>query len=186
MEHKLTIAARDGAMAWELDEWTVFVALTTLSAQPETLEQVAEAMRRYLPNHRLLEEGVLTPRREVRARVTYHDPCYLGRHNGIYDEPRQVLRAIPGLELVEMERNRRDALCCGGGGAGLWREVDVEERFAVHRVEEAVATGAEVLAVACPICMAMFEDAVKVLELEDRIRIQDVAELLAESTEEER
>jgi len=86
---------------------------------------------------------------------------------------------------VEMDRNRRDALCCGGGGAGLWREVDVEQRFAVHRVKEAVATGAQVLAVACPICMAMFDDAIKVLELEEKIQVKEVAELLAASVGEE-
>jgi len=135
--------------------------------------------------HRRLQQGALTLQREVPQRVTYHDPCYLGRHNGIYDEPRALLRAIPGLELVEMERNRRDALCCGGGGAGLWREVDVEDRFAVHRIKEAVATGAQVLAVACPICMAMFDDAIKVLDFEEKIQVKDVAELLAESLGEE-
>lgn len=130
---------------------------------------------------KLLADGALKPTNPVPRKVTYHDPCYLGRHNGIYDEPRAVLNAIPGLELVEMPLNRQEALCCGGGGAGLWSEVPVDERFAVLRIREALATGAEVLAVACPYCIAMFEDAVKVLELEDELVVSDVAELLAES-----
>ena len=132
---------------------------------------------------KLVADGALEPKRPVPRKVTYHDPCYLGRHNDIYDEPRAVLGAIPGLELVEMPRNRQDALCCGGGGGGLWSEVPIAERFAVLRVEEARATGAEVLAVACPYCIAMFEDAVKVLGLEDELLVLDVAELLAESVQ---
>jgi Fe-S oxidoreductase len=133
---------------------------------------------------RLLAEGRLAPRRDVGRTVVYHDPCYLGRHNGIYDEPRAVLAAIPGLELREMRRNRESALCCGGGGGGLWSEVPVAERFAALRVKEAREAGAEVLAVACPWCTTMFEDAVKVLDLSEEIVVRDVAELLAESVDE--
>ena len=132
---------------------------------------------------KLVADGALKPTRPVARKVTYHDPCYLGRHNGIYDEPRAVLGAIPGLELVEMPRNREEALCCGGGGGGLWREVPIAERFAALRIKEALATGAEVLAVACPYCIAMFEDAVKVLGLEEQLAVRDVAELLAESVQ---
>jgi Fe-S oxidoreductase len=117
------------------------------------------------------------------ATVTYHDPCYLGRHAGIYDEPRAVLSAIPGLTLVEMPRCGQDAFCCGGGGGGLWREEALEERFAVHRVREAVETGATVLATACPYCLAMFEDAVGVLGLQDRLAVRDVAELVRDALE---
>jgi Fe-S oxidoreductase len=84
-----------------------------------------------------------------------------------------------------MGRNRERALCCGGGGGGLWAEVPVDERFAVLRVKEALATGAEVLAAACPLCIAMFEDAIRVLDLEDRLQVMDVAELLAASVLEE-
>lgn len=133
----------------------------------------------------LLCTGKLVPRRKVARRVTYHDPCYLGRHNGIYDEPRAILEAIPGLVLAEMGRCRDHALCCGGGGGGLWAEVPINERFAVLRVKEALATGAEVLAAACPLCIAMFEDAIKVLELEDRLQVKDVAELLFEAVSQE-
>ncbi len=134
---------------------------------------------------RLLEEGKLVPKREVPRRVTYHDPCYLGRHHGVYDEPRAVLSAIPGLTLVEMERSREKSLCCGGGGGGLWREIPAEQRFAVLRAREARETGADTIAVACPYCMSMLEDAIKVLDLENEIRVRDVAELLAESVGED-
>jgi Fe-S oxidoreductase len=121
----------------------------------------------------------------VERTVVYHDPCYLGRHGGIYEEPRRVLAGIPGLELREMPRNRAEALCCGAGGGGLWSEVPVDERFAVLRIREAREAGADVLAVACPYCLTMFEDAVKVLDLEEEIQVRDVAELLAESVGEE-
>ena len=121
-----------------------------------------------------LEGGLPSP-----AVVTYHDPCYLGRHAGTYEAPREVLSAIAGLTLVEMPRCRQDSLCCGGGGGGLWREEALEERFAVHRVREAVETGASVLATACPYCLAMFEDAVGVLGLQERLAVRDVAELVA-------
>lgn len=130
-------------------------------------------------------EGRIQPARELGKRVTYHDPCYLGRHNGIYEPPRRVLAALPGLELVEMERNRENSLCCGGGGGGLWNEVPTDERFAVLRVQEALETGAEVLAAACPYCIIMFEDAVKTLGKEDELRVVDVAELVHDSLEEE-
>ncbi|MFC1534487.1 (Fe-S)-binding protein [Thermodesulfobacteriota bacterium] len=131
----------------------------------------------------LLEKGKINPTRPVEKKVTYHDPCYLGRHNDIYDEPREVLGAIPGLELIEMERNRENSLCCGGGGGGLWNEVPAEERFSVLRVEEAVETGAEIIATACPYCMSMFEDALKTIDKEEEIKVQDVAELVLDSLE---
>jgi Fe-S oxidoreductase len=130
---------------------------------------------------RLLEEGKLEPRHEVNLRVTYHDPCYLGRHNGIYDPPRRVLAAIPGLELVEMPRNQENSLCCGGGGGGIWMEVPAEERFSVLRVEEAASTGAQVIAAACPYCISMFEDAIKTTGKSDEIQVKEISELLLEA-----
>jgi Fe-S oxidoreductase len=132
---------------------------------------------------RLITENRLKPSKEVSRTVTYHDPCYLGRHNGIYDAPRRVLQSIPGLKLVEMPRSREESLCCGGGGGGIWAEYEVEERFAVLRVREALDTGADVIATACPYCVLMLEDAVKVLGVEKKIEILDVAELLAQSVE---
>ena len=131
----------------------------------------------------LIKKGRLKPTRRVEARVTYHDPCYLGRHNKIYEPPRGVLKAIPGIELVEMERNRENSLCCGGGGGGLWNEVPAEERFSVLRVEEAAQTGAEIIAAACPYCISMFDDGLKSAGKEGEMRFMDISELLLESLE---
>ena len=120
-------------------------------------------------------------------RVTYHDPCYLGRanDNNIYEEPRQLLRAIPGLELVEMSHNRAQSICCGGGGGGMWLDgyswEKAHTRTSEWRVKEAVAVGAEVLAVACPYETPRFEDAVKSTGNEGKLAVKDVAELLTES-----
>jgi len=113
-------------------------------------------------------------------KVVYHDPCTLGRQNGIYEEPRDVLRSIPGLELVEIENfSRQFALCCGGGSGGLWLDWPKGERMADARVQQALDTGAEILAVACPYCLQMFEDSVKTMNLD--LQVMDVSELLAEA-----
>ena len=130
----------------------------------------------------LIEKGALTPQKETPLKVAYHDPCYLGRHNGIYEEPRQVLNSIPGVELIEFERNRRYSLCCGGGGGGIWSEVEKEKRFSVLRIKEAQEAGVQVVATACPFCMIMFEDALKAMGIgEDDMKIMDIAELLYQS-----
>ncbi len=131
---------------------------------------------------RLIEEGKLTLSGRVERKVTYHDPCFLGKQNGIFDEPRAILRSIPGVELVEMDRIRERSLCCEGGGGRMWFEgTNTEERLAFQRVHEAADTGAEVLVVACPFCMSMLEDAVKVQGLEDRLKVMDILELVAEA-----
>jgi Fe-S oxidoreductase len=117
--------------------------------------------------------------------VTYHDSCALGRHNGMYEEPRQLLRAIPGVKLVEMTHNRVNAVCCGGGGGGMWLDTFFKakglERLADRRVKEAIATGADVLAVSCPYEVSRFEDSLKVLGHEKQMVVRDVTELLAEA-----
>ena len=117
--------------------------------------------------------------------VTYHDPCTLGRHNGLYEEPRRLLRAIPGVKLVEMTHNRINALCCGGGGGGMWLDTYFRakglERLADRCVKEAVATGAEVLAVSCPYEISRFEDSLKVLGYDKKMVVRDVVEVLAEA-----
>jgi len=133
---------------------------------------------------RLIAEGKLEPKQEVPLKMAYHDPCYLGRHSGIYEEPRRVLQSIPGLEYIELPRSRESSLCCGGGGGGIWSEVPVQQRFGVLRVKEAQQAGAEVIATACPFCTIMLEDAVKALSLEEQVQILDVAELLHRSIEE--
>ena len=128
----------------------------------------------------LIKEGRLKPTKELNKKVTYHDPCYLGRHNGIYDEPREVLHSIPGIELVEMPRSRENSLCCGGGGSGIWMETKKGERFANIRLEEAIEAGASVIAVACPFCMCMFEDSLLTMDKGNIIEIKDIAELIQE------
>jgi Fe-S oxidoreductase len=125
--------------------------------------------------------------KEVKARVAFHDPCYLGRVNGEYEAPRKLLAAIPGLELVEMPHNRKNSLCCGGGGGGMWMDGFQWEiahtRLSEWRVLEADKVGAEVMAVACPYEPPRFEDAVKTVLPDGHLVIKDIAELLCESME---
>jgi Fe-S oxidoreductase len=113
------------------------------------------------------------------ALVTYHDPCYLGRHNGIYDAPRAILRAIPGLELAEMHRSGLNAFCCGGGGGNFFTDIlgTGEDTAGKVRVREALQTGARIIAVACPSCAKMLLDAVKLEEKENEIEVMGIAEL---------
>ncbi len=115
------------------------------------------------------------------AKVTFHDPCYLGRRNDVYDPPRQVLAAIPGLDIVEMPRSRDDALCCGGGGGRMWMDTKAGERFSDLRTREAADTGADLLVTACPHCIACLEDSLK--QSGSRMRVMDVAELAAAALE---
>ena len=124
-------------------------------------------------------------KKEVKARVTYHDPCYLGRANEIFDQPRALLEAIPGVELVEMFHNHKNSLCCGGGGGGMWLDgfqwEKAHVRLSEWRVKEAISAGAEILAVACPYETPRFEDAAKTVEGAGELKVRDIAELLAEA-----
>jgi Fe-S oxidoreductase len=126
----------------------------------------------------LVRDGRLKFSKELNKKVTYHDSCYLGRHNDIYDEPREVLQSIPGLELVEMVDSREDSLCCGGGGGRIWEETKKGERFSDTRVGQALEAGANVLAAACPYCMANFEDSVVTMDKAEVIEIKEIAELV--------
>lgn len=128
----------------------------------------------------LIEEGKLVLSGELAKKVTYHDPCYLGRHNGIYDEPRNVLQSITGLELVEMSENRQDSLCCGGGGGRIWMDTPKGERFSDIRLEQAKEVGAEVLVTSCPYCITNFEESRLDLESDDAVEIRDITEVLRE------
>ena len=128
----------------------------------------------------LIHEGRLKPTKEYGKKVTYHDPCYLGRHNGIYDEPREVLKKIPGLELREMTESREDSLCCGMGGGRIWLETPMSERFANIRLQQAIGIGAEVLATSCPYCTTQFEDSRLTLKDSEVIQIKDITEILQE------
>ena len=128
----------------------------------------------------LVETGLLRPNKAADKSdlYTYHDPCYLGRHNGIYDEPRRLLTSIPDLRLVEMDRSGDRSFCCGGGDVMLWYEIEQEEmRMAEKRVHMALETGANVLVTACPFCLMHFEDAIKTNGLENKIKVVDLMEL---------
>ncbi len=128
----------------------------------------------------LINDGRLEFTREYGKKITYHDPCYLGRHNGIYDEPREVLTKIPGLELSEMADSREDSLCCGGGGGRIWMDTPKGERFSDLRVAQALEVGAEELVTSCPYCIINFEDSRLSLEDSDVIEIKDITEIVQE------
>ena len=128
----------------------------------------------------LINGGRLQISKEYEKKVMYHDPCYLGRHNGIYEEPREVLKKIPGLELVEMAETREESLCCGMGGGRIWMETPKSERFSNLRLEEAVGVGTEVLITSCPYCITNFEDSKLVLNYDDVIQVKDITEIIQE------
>ncbi|HHH50381.1 MAG TPA: (Fe-S)-binding protein, partial [Saprospiraceae bacterium] len=123
--------------------------------------------------------------KKLNYKVTFHDPCYLGRHNGEYDAPRNCLTSIPGIDLIEMGRCREQSYCCGGGGGGMWLDGfmadHVNERLSENRVKEAVETGADILAVCCPYEVSRFEDAVKSTGNEGKLLVKDIAELILEA-----
>lgn len=129
----------------------------------------------------LLEDGKLQLKGEIPKVVTYHDPCFLGKQNDIYDEPRYIITRIPGVEFREFDRCRERSLCCEGGGGKMWVESESkEERLAEIRVTDAKELGAEIIAVACPFCLLTLEDATKVKGIEEEMRVADILELLAE------
>jgi len=127
----------------------------------------------------LIQSGKI-PLKELNDKITYHDPCYLGRHNGEYIAPRKILKAIPGIELVEMARSGENAFCCGGGGGNFFTDIlgGGEDSPSRIRVREALDTGAGIIAVACPQCAKMLDDAVKIEQLDDRLKVMDVAEIV--------
>ena len=129
----------------------------------------------------LIKKKKLSFSKKFEKTVTYHDPCFLGRQNQIFDEPRDILKSIPSLNFVEMDRTRERALCCEGGGGRMWIEAyETMERTATIRVKEALDCGAEILATACPFCLLTLEDAVKSGELEDKIQILDIVEIVSQ------
>jgi len=129
-----------------------------------------------------IDAGKLKPVKEIRKRVAYHDPCFLGKRNNIYEEPRKILESIPGLELIEFRRRRENSYCCGGGAGRVWiEEAPPEKRPCVERAREALEIGAEIIAVACPFCITTLEDAIKVLEAEEKIQVKDISELVKEA-----
>jgi Fe-S oxidoreductase len=127
----------------------------------------------------LIEDGRLQPLSKANGKVTFHDPCYLGRHNDEFAAPRRVLRAAGG-RLVEMSRTRQRSFCCGAGGAQMWMEETIGKRVNIERTEEALATGAPTIATGCPFCYVMLDDGVKDLGRDEEVAVKDLAMILAE------
>jgi Fe-S oxidoreductase len=130
---------------------------------------------------KLVEEGRIKISPAEKAKITYHDSCYLGRYNRIYDSPRETLRAIPGLEIAEMKRSRSRGLCCGAGGGQMWMEEKEGKRVNIERTEEALALEPDVIGTACPFCMTMMTDGVKAKEAAESVKVKDIAEILFEA-----
>jgi Fe-S oxidoreductase len=133
----------------------------------------------------LIKDGKLKPEQEVDARVTYHDPCYLARHNDVMKQPRTVVAAIPGVTSTEMHRCKRGTFCCGAGGARMWMEETAGKRINHERIEEALGTNPDIVSTGCPYCMIMLDDAVKdkvqSKEASENVQVLDVAQILARS-----
>ncbi len=128
----------------------------------------------------LIDEGKLKFIKELNKKVVYHDPCYLGRHNDIYDEPRKALESIPGLELMDEVASHAESLCCGGGAGRIWQETKKGERFSDILVEQAIEMGADILVTACPYCIVNFKDSVLTADKGDVLEIKDIAEIVQE------
>ena len=128
----------------------------------------------------LINEGRLELTKKYGKNVTWHDPCYLGRHNSIYDEPREVLKKVPGLDLNEMPESRENSLCCGGGGGRIWMETPKGERFSDLRLEQAMDVEAKVLVTSCPYCISNFEDSRLTLDVTKNIEVKDITEIIGE------
>jgi Fe-S oxidoreductase len=131
----------------------------------------------------LIKQGRIKPTKEVKERITYHDSCYLGRYNGVFDPPRYILESIPGVELVEMKRNRENGMCCGAGGGMMWMEETEGVRINVARTEQALEVNPTLIGSACPYCLTMLSDGTKAKEVEEKVKTMDVAEVLALSIE---
>jgi Fe-S oxidoreductase len=129
----------------------------------------------------LLKQGKLRIRKGIGGVATYHDPCYLGRYNDIYQPPRQIIRSIPDMRMVEMERNRERGFCCGGGGGHMWLEERTGRRINELRTEQAIETKAQIVITACPFCLQMFDDGIKAKAAEEWLKVMDIAELVAQS-----
>ena len=130
----------------------------------------------------LLKEGKIKIARGGYGSITYHDSCYLGRYNDIYQPPRQILKYLPDVKLIEMENNKKRGFCCGGGGGRLWLEERIGQRISENRIDQVIATKAQLVATACPYCLQMFDDAIKAKQTGETLKVKDIAELIVEST----
>lgn len=131
------------------------------------------------------DEKIKLPKNFDQRKLTYHDPCYIGRYNDIYEEPRQILNVLNSNGVTEMARNRNKSFCCGGGGGRAWMEERIGKRINQTRVNQALETGAEVLAAACPFCITMFDDGIKGVDAEDKMQIEDISEIVVRAIESE-
>jgi Fe-S oxidoreductase len=129
----------------------------------------------------LITQGRLELKKELNKKVAYHDPCYLGRHNGVYEKPREVLRKVAGLQLVELSESRWNSFCCGGGGGRIWMETPKAERFSALRLEQARSAEVEVLVTACPYCISNFEDSKITLNFVNDIEVKDLTEIVQQA-----
>ena len=130
----------------------------------------------------MLKEGKIKIARGGYGTITYHDSCYLGRYNDIYQPPRQILKYLPDVKLIELEKNKKRGFCCGGGGGRLWLEERIGQRISEARIDQVIATKAQLVATACPYCLQMFDDAIKAKQAGETVKVKDIAELIAEST----
>jgi Fe-S oxidoreductase len=156
--------------------------LNSFEKNYEGLKEIAKVHSTELLDE-LIQKGSIKPVNSLDLKVTYHDPCYLGRHSGMYDAPRRVLEAIPGIALVEMQNNRERSFCCGGGSGGPWKDKVGKESLGEIRIREAIGTGAEVIATACPYCIYTLNESIAKLGVGNQIKVQDIAELLLQSVD---
>lgn len=129
----------------------------------------------------LIDEGMISIKEDLQSKITFHDPCYLGRYNDVYDEPRETLVQLGKKNLVEMDSNKQKSMCCGAGGGHYWFDMKVGERVNVQRVNQASKTGADIIATACPFCLQMMEDGLKLTNQEENMIVRDIAELVSDS-----
>jgi len=129
----------------------------------------------------LVSSGKITLKNSLEGSLSYHDPCYLGRYNSIYDSPRSILQSLSKEGLTELDRHGKESFCCGAGGGRMWMEETIGKRINLERAEEIANQKVATLAVGCPFCLTMLEDGMKELNKEEEIRTQDIAELVAKN-----
>jgi len=129
----------------------------------------------------LIGSGHLKLDRAIPKKLTFHDPCYLGRYNGIYKAPREVLHAIPSLDIREMKRSGKESFCCGAGGGWMWMDEKIGKRINIQRLEDALSIDPDWIATACPFCVTMFDDAIKSKDKEESLQIWDIAEIVEQA-----
>lgn len=129
--------------------------------------------------YNLIKDGRLNFKNEIKSKFTYHDPCYLGRYNGIYNEPRQIIQSIPGAKYAEMENSKGRSFCCGGGGGHMWiEEIPSSIKINQKRIEDVIKTGADTLITSCPYCLQMFEEAVEQKGIKESLKVKDLIEVI--------